>query len=305
MVQLVYFDNSIVRKLIDKPDSWDIFYDEFINKFGNYTKPIDSYYLFFEYFELHKRNFRKPSETVLKKIKEIATEEEAVKKIDKIGFALDQYFDEAYNDILVQLYSSKIRKFLFNKIIKRRKYESSFEVSIQLKDILFKNILDLFFCDYQTFARRAAMYLAWDFFCDLEVKIFIKKALLGIWSQLLEKNIFLPFGKIIDDIPEFHQILPSKNTMFKGSEDMVDSEAIMYVLIGLINNTGDYERINLVTFDFPINVNERIEMGINSILKVENIKKIFLPRYSGKVFCFNREKFHLEEIIDVSITVHV
>jgi hypothetical protein len=303
MSQLVYFDNNLIKSLITKPQMWDIFYDTFLTKFGEHTRPIYSYYLFFEYFDFHKSNFEMPSEDALKKIKGIGSEKDAVSQRNRIVMALERYFDQTAANLENQLLSMSIKKELLSRICNTEKYESNFIVSTDLKKILFKDILNLIENDYATFAKFAANHLAWDYFCDASVKKFIKKVELDFWSQLWEKGVLFPFGKIADDLNDDLKFKPSSNTAYKGLEDMADSEAIAYALLGCMHKNNDRESVNIITTDNPTNIKERLMMGANIIRKIEDEQKKFTPRFSGKVYCLKRDNLEFVEEVDASIPI--
>jgi hypothetical protein len=63
-VKQLYFDNPVVRFLIESPETWKDLYDPFIKTFGRRFRPIQSYYLFFEYIGFTKKKLNIPSDSV-------------------------------------------------------------------------------------------------------------------------------------------------------------------------------------------------------------------------------------------------
>lgn len=100
----------------------------------------------------------------------IDSQKRAIKEIDKIGIAYDDYFDNAVEDIEIQLQSPEIKDQLLQLIKDQNLYESNFENSKELKAILFGYILNLFFNNYEMFVHQAATHLAWDYFCNVSGK---------------------------------------------------------------------------------------------------------------------------------------
>jgi hypothetical protein len=303
MAKLVYFDNLLVKFLISKPNRWNSLIDVFIKRFGQFARPIYSYVLFLEYIGFHKSTLKKPDESTVELLKRISDEEQAAQCTKKIAIALQTYFDQASNEILVQLLSPKIRKEIFKGIVNQIPLESSFASSVELREILFKDMIQLFFSDYMVFAERMALFLAWDYFCDISTKRFVRKAQLGIWLQSWRAGELFPLGKIIDDLPDFHLLASKDAADFKGIEDMVDVEAHTYALIGLINDQKELESVKVLTFDPPASVRARVKMGVNAILKIQEETKEDVRRFSGTVFCLNLDTFEILDEIEVQIPI--
>lgn len=303
MAKLVYFDNLLAKFLISNPNRWNSFIDVFIKRFGQFARPIYSYVLFLEYIGFHKSTLKKPDESTVELLKRISSEKDAAQCTNKIGLALQKYFDQAVAEILTQLLSSKIRKEIFKGIVNQIPLESSFVSSVELREILFKDMIQLFFSDYMVFAERMALFLAWDYFCDISTKRFVRKAQLGIWLQLWKSGELLPVGKIIDDLPDFYLLAPKDTADFKGIEDMVDVEAHTYALIGLINDQKGLESVNILTFDPPASVRARVQMGVNAILKIQEETKEEVRRFTGTIFCLDRDTFEIIDEIEVQIPI--
>lgn len=303
MAKLVYFDNLVVKFLISNPERWNSLIDVFKKRFGQFARPIYSYVLFLEYIGFHKSTLNKPDESTVELLKRISDEKQAAQCTKKIAMALQTYFDQASNEILAQLLSPKVRKEIFKGIVSQIPLESTFASSVELREILFKDMIQLFFSDYMVFAERMALFLAWDYFCDISTKRFVRKAQLGIWLQLWKKGELFPFGKIIDDLPDFHFMAPKDTADFKGIEDMVDVEAHTYALIGLISDQKELESVNILTFDPSASVRARVQMGVNAILKIQEETKEDVKRFPGTIFCLDRDTFEILDEIEVQIPI--
>lgn len=305
MAQLVLYDNSITRDLITDPKSWNNFHDSFLPIFGHFTRPVYSYYSFFEYIGFKKHILKKPNEEMFR-FNSIDSQKRAIKEIDKIGIAYDDYFDNAVEDIERQLQSPEIKDQLLQLIKDQNLYESNFENSKELKAILFGYILNLFFNNYEMFVHQAATHLAWDYFCNVSGKNItiplLREAQLGAWEQAWRKNILLPFGKIIDDLEKYTKVTLSKNTRLDGQEDMVDAEAITYLLIGVINTTNQLEPINFLTRDNQLNIRERIQLGCENILNLERALNIKINKRPGRVYFLNKD-MTIKDYEDAQITI--
>lgn len=305
MAQLVLYDNPIARDLISKPKSWNNLHDSFLPIFGHFTRPIYSYYLFFEYIGFKKQMLVKPNEEMFK-FNNIDTQKRAIKEVDKIGLAYDSYFDNAVAEIERQLLAPEIKSQLLELIKNQSLYESNFENSKELKEILFGYILNLFFNDYGAFVHQAATHLAWDYFCNVSgagITIpLLREAQLGAWEQSWTQNILLPFGKIIDDLEKYTKVTLSKNTRLDGQEDMVDAEAITYLIIGVLNKYNELEPINFLTRDNMLNIRERLQLGSENILNLEDALKIKIKKRQGRVYFLN-DNMTIKDYEDVQITI--
>ena len=61
-MELIYFDNPVVRSLMEIPQTWNDLHDPFIKTFGRRFRPIQSCYLFFEYIGFTKKKLKIPTE---------------------------------------------------------------------------------------------------------------------------------------------------------------------------------------------------------------------------------------------------
>jgi len=56
---LVYFDSSVIRTLIEQPEIKITLLDDFCRNIKRWYQSIESYYLFFEYIGFHKDKLEK------------------------------------------------------------------------------------------------------------------------------------------------------------------------------------------------------------------------------------------------------
>lgn len=297
MTKLIYFDNSVAKKLLEEPEKyWNSFYDNSIGEFGLSIHPLQSYYLFFEYFGLTKKKFLNISTSTLKF--------KHIKKLNENGLILDSYFAFLCKDIESQLSMDIVKKLITKHIEQQKIYRSFFDGSQELYNIFFREILELFNKDYPNFIQHATLYLAWDYFCILwpeEISIENLRCMqIDIWLQLVEQGHRLPFGKIIDDIP--HSNLHGK-TKFKEQKDMVDSEALTYLFMGHKNEFNESESVNILTLDNPINLQERIELGLSHLNYIENTLKKSVDKKFGKVYCLNKDTFLTKQVLEPQIPI--
>jgi hypothetical protein len=278
----VYFDNSILRDLTDYPRYWNDLEKILLPLHGQSLQPRSSYYLFFEYFPLKSLGLKIPSNNLCK-FSAIHDKERACAKIEEIDKNLNDYFDYGQSYYLQQLL---LKENEWHDLIKKReKDESPFEGSKELRTILFQGILDLLYSDYAAFSEQAAFYLAWNWFCNIQpakiTREILRERQLGIWNQLRENDFLLPFGKIIDDFAEKNiTINLVKNSHLGGNlSDMVDAEGITLALM---------EKTIFFTYDEKINIEQRIKLGLQTIIEIEYALKINIPKNFGKVYYFSR-----------------
>ena len=60
-MRIIYPDNPVIRSLSDRPEVWNPLYDQFVKTFGRTFKPIQFYYLYFEYTGFTKKLLEMPS----------------------------------------------------------------------------------------------------------------------------------------------------------------------------------------------------------------------------------------------------
>ncbi len=300
---LIYIDNSILRDLQDRPKYWNDLRNILVPIYGQSFRACSSYYLFFEYYGASGDGAKaiglKIPSINLCKFNEINSQEKASAKINELGKQLDVWFEQARLDFEQQLFFNKQR--FQNLLQERKRHESLFEGSQELRDDLFRDILNLFYSDYSSFVANASGYLAWDWFCNIQppgITIeLLRQAQLGIWNQLREKGFLFPSGKIIDDLSEkYLGINLKKNSYFRGNfRDMVDSEAITSVVM---------EKTVFLTYDKEININQRVSLVLQSITQVEKALNITIPRDFGKIYCLTRPipnritKIDIDKIIE-------
>lgn len=259
MAQIVFFDNSIARALISNPKNWYLVN----NTFKESIRPLYSYYSFLEYIGVTKKRFKEPN-SALFKFDNITTIQQAQNEREIIGNLCEQYFDEAVNNLKGQL-SIPHNIDMFKDKIQKQSQRTS------------------------TDAEIVATHLAWDYFCNVLPNgmpvILLRKAQIHVWMQLYQLNIVMPFGKIIDDFaPQLLKTPLTKNSLFKGYGDMVDAEAITYLIAGIIDKNNLCEPVNFFTTDSQINIRERIQLAENSLLMIERYANKILNRSFGKVY---------------------
>ena len=296
MNKLIFFDNTVVKKLLEQPKYWNSFSDNFFVKFGESIRPLYSYYLFFEYFGLKKEKFLNISSSPLKFQK--------IKQINEIGLTLDNYFEHLCDNIKNQLSMNTIKGIIEIHINQRTAYRSYFDGSNDLYKILFQKIIELFYSDYNGFIEQSATFLAWDYLCDINPEYIsiekLREIQLNIWLQLHDLKVILPFGKIIDDISPFKLI---KNSKFKGGEDMVDSEALTYLLMGYIDEHNIIEPVNILTYDNPINWQQRIQLGSAHLNYINNVLNKKLNNKVGKIYCLHKNAFMINQVYEPEISI--
>ncbi len=306
MTPLIYFDNSFIRILISDPKKWNTFFDNFTPLFGEFYTPFSaSYFLFFEYIGFAKDNIKKPVNETLQLV-DICSLQKAEKDIAYIGKQLEAYFQRACIDIKAQLLKQQdIIKELLNTRIRNEEVVARYENSRDLRQLIFGDLVFLLNNNYPLFVEQASLYLAWDFFCNVNpegISIdILRQCQFGIWQQFHKEHIHLPFGKIIDDFKEFNL---SKKNKFKGYEDMVDSEILTYLIMGScgcdINAVGP---VNVLTFDSVSTMQSRIEIALRSMVSLETALNVRLINKLGKAYCFNEDSMKINQIIEPQVPI--
>ena len=173
---------------------------------------------------------------------------------------------------------------------------------------MFGNILKLYEDDYSSFSKEAADFLAWDYFCNISAEgistALLRQRQMAFWLQQWNQCTIFPFGKLIDDFPGYYDIHLSKNTNFKGQEDMVDAEIITYLIMGKHNeNSNSIESVNILTFDPPINVQERIKLGLGNVVNMEGVLKRNLNKCFGKIYCLNKDTLTINQPFEPQLPI--
>ena len=306
-MRLLYLDNPVVRDLTDRPDTWNLLYDDFIENFGRSFQVIQSYYLFFEYIGFTKKELSLPPELIKIIFLEIRSKKITDEMITLIDKELEECVDQIHDYIRNKLYS--LREFIEDLIQKRLNRISSFNGAIELEEKLFGNIRALFDQDCDGFVKDASRYLAWDEFCNISPEGFPKDILrqrqIGYWYQLWEEGIILPIGKIIDDVSSYYNM--SFKSYFKGSEDMVDAEMLTFLIFGNPTEKGSIERCNCLTYDKGSQVSDRIELALGNIVNIEQSLGVNVQRNSGKVYCLSKDdkEIKIEEFYEPLIPINL
>ena len=296
-ISSIYPDNTIAKKLINDPNTFNILFDDFVTNFGRTFKVIKSYYLFFEFFGFHKKKleipiiYKQPTFNqfpcgLLKKQKFL---EKDIKIIDD---ALEKISAEI--SIYVKDKLSSLKNHFTKLIATEEKKVHSCKESKDLYDQLFGHILTLFRTDFKKFIDEATRYLSWDVFCGINPKglspTLIRERQLGFWYQFWQNDrIILPFGKIIDDLSSY--FIMKFSSKFKSYEDMVDSEALTYLITG---NANEY--INYLTYD---DSNERTQLALGCIKHIEQVLNVQLCKNLGKVYLLDKNTNRFKEIIQL------
>lgn len=301
MHNLTFLDNPINRMLIGKPESWNNFYDTMVEFIGKDVEFTHTYYQFLEYIGFNKDKIIKPEAASMPIVSWRSQVE-----IDSIGMILEKNFFDIEANVLGQLLSVGCAEKIQGLMIQQNKYESNWHLSQELKDILFYYYKFNLFNNYSKFSNELATFLTWDYFCVLNYKsvptFLLRQIQLGIWQQLYQKNTILPFGKIIDDLQIYSEKKLSNKSYFDPKHDMLDSDAITYLITGVINFKNEKRKINFITFDNPLNIKERVDLAKDVIIKLNNCladKNQQIQMYPGTVYCLLKENLKINEIISI------
>jgi hypothetical protein len=292
--KLIFYDNPVLKALIENPRSWPVLYDELIKRFGQEgIQPIVSIATFCEFFGFTKQNLIKPSEDMLR-FNAIRNLEDAENKVEIIDKALEGYYEQTYDNIRKQLQDEQMRM-VWGRLITKRE-QRVFGEGVELYRYLFTRFLDLFHNDYAEFVEELSRYLVWDYFCGISAEgisiEFLRQRQLGMWLQLYrDHNVLLPLGKVIDDLGRYFNLEFGKNVRFANDHDMVDAQAITDVFMGLKTN-NIIEPINFLTFDDETVIRTRINLAnaiidwLNERLESESEK---IPTMFGKVYFLSKD----------------
>lgn len=183
------------------------------------------------------------------------------------------------------------------KIIKK-KFKTE-QDGMELHKILFKGIINLFRKSLPEFVERASEYLAWDIFCTLSPPGVstprLRQRQLAHWFKMHEGGITLPFGKLIDDHAKYYNMKFDSN--YKSYEDMVDAEALTYLVTGLKDADRQILAIKYVTFDASNEIGERIQLGLGTLQNIEQTLSVCIPKQTGKAYL-------LDEVTHKIVNIH-
>lgn len=298
-MRIIYPDNPIIRSLSDKPEVWNQLYDQFVNTFGRTFKPIQSYYLFFEYIGFTKKLleiplvFAKPYFDATTKLAAIdldrgVREEELLildKNLSEIDAGISIYIKQ-------KLYSLKPT---FDQLIKERKKRiSSFRAAQELVDALFGDIFFLLESEFEEFVQYATTYLAWDSFCSIHPLGLplraVRERQLGFWLKSWEQGIKLPLGKIVDDQSNYYKM--NFESHFKEFEDMVDAEMHTYLILGY-EIDDQLHPVDCLMYP-PKDRNaifKRNELVLGSVTNIQKTLNKEIAKFPGKIYSLD-DKTH-------------
>lgn len=290
----VYLDNRVVRELIEKPEIRIELFDDFCRHIGRRYQPIPSYYLFFEYIGFHKtkleipKDLQAPTLPFLQKLKKENLSKDELATIDqeliKAHSSIKEHVNAKFYTLITHFkHLIKVREVRL-KIIKRKfKKEQD---GMELHEILFAGIINLFRKSLPEFVERASEYLAWDIFCTLNPPGVstprLRQRQLAHWFKMHQDGITLPFGKLIDDHAGYYNMKFDSN--YKSYEDMVDSEALTYLVTGLKDADHQILAIKYVTFDASNEIGERIQLGLGTLQNIEQTLSVCIPKQTGKAY---------------------
>ena len=143
-MKFIYLDNPFVRSLSSDPEIWNNLFDLFVKTFGRRFKPIQSYYLFFEYIGFTKKKLNIPIDLkcpYFEKSKEL----NSLKKATENLAILDKNLFKTAKDIRLHIEEKlyDLKSLLITKIDDQKEFTSLFQGSQELVNILFWDILIL------------------------------------------------------------------------------------------------------------------------------------------------------------------
>lgn len=312
MIPLVYYDTSILQSLIDNPNAWNNYHDWSKKELGSVVEPLQSFYVFCEYYGFNKSNlaipsnFHKPDLSKIKFPPRGATK----KREEKIPFLLQELI------ILKQAIESHIRNILYaNKdrikslivergIRKERQHNIwrtlygnanvFFSDSDYLEELLFQKIIDLFDNDFDEFAKYLASLLAWDELCSIAPDGIsqddIKELLIGFWrSQYQDHGVILPLARPAIGLTHFYKIEKQpKNYYLQNYKDAADSEMYTKLVLGQ-QVENDIRPVNIITLETIEIARARMRVVAANIVNIEDTLKTTLPKFLGKIYCVNEK----------------
>lgn len=304
----LYFDNPVVKSLIETPETWNAFYDEFVKTFGRTFRPIKSCYLFLEYIGFTKKLLQIPSELTqpifehgekLAKVNPAilgTINDEVIDLIDKNLSKLVKAID-AYIEAQVQTLQAT-----FEDLISIRERQiSSFLGAQELHKVLFGDIIEFMRTDFIGFTKYVTRYLSWDVFCGvtpigLSLR-FVRERQLGYWYQFWEEGVELPAGKIFDD--QAGSLDMEFQSHFKNFKDMVDAEMHTYLIVG---NRVDHELRPIYAFAYSPHDQEafakRNELILGSITRIEQSLNKTLEKRPRKLYQLDSQTHAFQAIFE-------
>jgi hypothetical protein len=308
----VYFDNSILRRLMDSSEKLDKFIEWFeaeLNLSWKNCKPITSHYLFLEYIGFTKKSLNIPKEFLQcdfqnTKISIKSLKDGDVEKVDDVRI-IDKKIEEIFKKLVVYIKGEllKKRKNLENLIEERSKFTNLSQRSSDLNNMLFVEILDKIQNDYQEFVEIMAEFLAWDEFCNIEAQGLpiglLRQRQLGYWVYYWEQNVFLPSAKIIDDMAKYYEM--RFDASLKNYEDMVDAEIFTYFVTGYRNENNEIMPVSIFTCDDPVSIKQRACLAGGCIVNIEKTLKRAIKCKPGEIHCFDCLGLTYKETIKINM----
>ncbi len=307
-MELLYFDNPVVRSLMEIPQIWNDLHDPFIKTFGRRFRLVQSCYLFFEYIGFTKKKLKIPIELkkptfdhqaeLIKVDPDIPAtiNAEVVALIDKnLGSAADAI--DAH--IATQLHT--LQTTFEDLVTSREKRASTFKGAKELQKVLFGDIIDCMRADFAGFIKYATRYLSWDTFCGinpirLSLKL-IRQRQLGFWLQLWEAGVELPVGKIVDDQAGYYDM--EFHSHFKEFEDMSDTEMHTYLIMG---RKIDGELRPVCTLAYPPHDQQAFEkrnaLILGSITNIETSLQKTIAKRPGKLYQLDPKTHVFQKIFE-------
>ncbi len=295
IINRVYFDNKVIRELIENSEIRKGFFTDIALLLGPNYQPLKSYYLFFEYIGFHKNKLEIPKvlhEPNLPALQDLSKKNLLDSALIKIDNDLKESHDKIKEYIVNKLYAleSHIKhRIKVREVFVKKAKELYFT---QLHINLFGDLIDLFRKDLREFVETAAEYLAWDLFCTLIPKSVsiprLRQRQLAYWFNMHQNGITLPFGKLIDDHAKYYDIKFNSKSNYKSYEDMVDAEALTYLVTGLKATDQTIVAINYITFDDSTQIGERIQLGLGTLQNIEKTLNVCTSKQGGKAYMIDK-----------------
>ncbi len=307
-MELIYFDNPVVRSLMEIPQTWNDLHDPFIKTFGRRFRPIQSCYLFFEYIGFTKKKLKIPTElkkptfdhhVELAKVDPDIPATISTEAIALIDADLGSIANAIDNHIAAQMHA--LQTTFEDLVTSREKRASSFKGAQELQKVLFGDIIDYMKTDFAGFVKYATRYLSWDTFCGinpigLSLKL-IRQRQLGFWLQFWEEGIELPIGKIVDDQVGYYDL--EFRSHFKEFEDMVDTEMHTHLIMGSKVN-GELHPICAVAY--PPHDQQAFEkrntLILGSITNIETSLQKTVAKRPGKLYQLDPKTHVFQKIFE-------
>lgn len=87
------------------------------------------------------------------------------------------------------------------------------------------------------------------------------------------------------------------DSTYKSYEDMVDAEALTYLVTGLKNTGQTILAIKYITFDTSNQIGKRIQLGLGTLQNIEKTLNVCIPKQTGKAYL-------LDEVTSKIVHIH-